>query len=286
VYKPARPLEFARGPIAMYQYPGDYLGNIKAIATVPPEELRAGTSAAVSRYDSASLVSSMSGQSSPNTRHEELLALFRTFVVQLSISSRSPMCTTMPSSDGPAEDLALSNLPWLPVDAALSTASFEINLNANRVCAGDGHRTMDLPATCMGACAAVYHSQPVFADIGPGSNLVETDASAITPGSSNSAGLQRTATPHSDSRSHEGSERENMMGEAAARKVRQKMRNRAAAARSNARRKERNDGLRQALAGATRRAVELGKTETELRAENLVLRRQLSSAQPLHRSCP
>jgi hypothetical protein len=61
----------------------------------------------------------------------------------------------------------------------------------------------------------------------------------------------------------------------ALRGIKRKMKNREAAARSNARRKAKNDMLKKGLADAKQSATELRRKETRLREENLALRRRM-----------
>jgi hypothetical protein len=66
--------------------------------------------------------------------------------------------------------------------------------------------------------------------------------------------------------------------EVAAREIQRKLRNREAATRSNARRKERNAALRNGLAKAIQQASELRERDKNVRAENIAMRKQLGHA--------
>jgi bZIP Maf transcription factor len=64
------------------------------------------------------------------------------------------------------------------------------------------------------------------------------------------------------------------------REARRRLKNREAAARSNARRRERNAALKNELSEAVRKASELRRIETMLRSENIALRRRFGSFLP------
>jgi hypothetical protein len=248
---------------------------------------------------SASLSSTvrLHGYSSPSSRHSELTSLFQTFAVQLCMSDGSPTRAVMP---GAGNDMSLVvGGSRSSIDAECSgfldegvvlplTHSDDITGDECPI-TYDDVTCHDVPAGNVGDPVVLSDDIDILwslpASLAERSNT-STDLASPGPLAGDSAVVHTGRAPVSeaelcvsgavvDASAHPRVDDEPRLDEAAMRDMRRRMRNRASAARSNARRKERHRSIRQGLASATRRASELRNKETELRAENMALRRSL-----------
>jgi hypothetical protein len=295
-YKPAHSLDFSRDVAAMHRYPGEYLGTIHAIGAISYEDDYSSLSTLTRpQYARTSLLTTLrlSGYDNSESRHRELLSLFQSFAVQLSISDRSPARAVMPAVGWMAKEGPQSGAQNPVPEVTNRSPSFRM-YDGHEKAGQNGGVGHGLAASHSGGIAFDESRQdgsPKNAQV-----LLHSDIAASTaccsgseygPDSAAASDVSKTdiVLPSINPQPLDELEVAGANCEAS-NQERRIQKNREAAARSNARRKEKNDALRQGLANANRVAVELQKTETLLRAENVALRRRLGSVRRLGRDEP
>jgi hypothetical protein len=275
-YQAAHPLDFSRHVEALQRYTGEYVGSVNAVIAMP--NFAAGSMS--KKYLSSLLVSSMrvTGYARGDSRHDELADLFQSFAVQLSLSDRSPARAFLPRPASPPGNSTL-----------LESAGFQVETGQGELTVGVGACGIELPRDNVTKIS--YRNLAPVAGPGQARPLPDTHTkpdgiSMLSDGSEqrgcNSGAVtafgDQLALLHGCTSGNDQTDGDGQPPDAQQlRRLGQRMRNRAAAARSNARRKERNEVLRIGLERANQQVCELRKWETALRAENLSLRRRLRS---------
>jgi hypothetical protein len=270
-----------------YHRPSEYLGNPKAVVVVPRA---AGPNAS---YFSASLVSNsrVATYMSRDARHNELASLCQSFAVQLSLADRSPTLAIMPGAGGTGCSFATragtvndarSGEPWVTDVSGVNNCEHDCN---GTLLDREGNAFDSQILDCL--------QSGIESLEGGGRQLWDVGVEVVgLPQEIETAGGYRgrvnVPARYEGPASELGTLSGDMRGggpqpdEKALRKMRKVLRNREAAARSNARRKERNVALRSNLADIRQQAAALRKKDAELRAENLALRRNLATATELN----
>jgi hypothetical protein len=273
MYKPAHPFDFSGDVAAMSRYPGEYLGTSNAVAAIQSRSTQTSWSSSPScgkRYLSASrLVSNtrVTGFCAEDSRHVQLSAMFQAFAIQLSMSDVGA---------------PLTDLPLLQVMSGVPCITDVIGSSARQCSA--------FAPACEGTPSAVRNISDALEDSAvPDLSLPKESPEANTrsdnsvnlapvqqvPSSLAEHGLLSSSSPSRGCGLGATEEINDLIAREAARRLK----NREAASKSNARRKERNEALKKELVDVLRKASELRRVETKLRSENMALRRRL---EPVH----
>jgi hypothetical protein len=309
VLRPVHPLDFSRNRSIMSTFTGEYLGTTRATAVLPsgvtdPEYVSASL---MSRMR-------VNGYGRGDARHEEVSSLLCAFAIQLSLADASPARGLMPriplitagtdnmdfttpaasSNESPEVDNTFAPVSAGPdfgtgVDLMFGAAS-------SAPIHEDVVTSFSMDGLGMPSGAAIG-----FGDLSPGLDFTAPGTSSTIPGGLPGSDVSRADEEVLDTAARSGSgstgasisfdDGRNSLDEGrgfdhapalplnadeqALRNVRRRMKNREAAARSNARRKAKNDILKKGLTDAKQEAVELRRKEMLLREENLTLRRQI-----------
>jgi hypothetical protein len=278
--KSAHPFDFSGDVFTMTRYLGDFLGTSNVISAASSSACTSSSSSFLKKVfvKASMLVSStrVDGFCAEDPRHIDLTVLFQAFVVRVSTSDISPARMVMPRIGQISSAARLPNsldsvvnqskvmpfsAPYLEGNEGLGVQSrneiLTNDLNPWNPTPGAelSNETVDLPAGS---------DDSVNLNVAPAPLLATVNAD-LRPAI---AGIWSNSGESSQDQDGDMLTDENLGREAMRR-----LKNREAAARSNARRRERNAALKRELSDTLRNVSELRRIETMLRSENLALRR-------------
>jgi hypothetical protein len=282
--KSAHPFDFSGDVLAMTRYLGEFLGTSSVISAASSGPCAPSSPSSLGRafLTASMLVSStrIDGFCAKDPRHIDLTALFQAFAVQVSTSDMSPGLSVMP---GAAQTASATSLPYCQDPVINRSEVLSISAPHLEQCAGLScnvhaenltNDSNSLNATLGAEVVDETVDLPAESDhsVNVSVALVDSPGNAYAGLPCGASIIVSNSRP--GSRDQEG---DLLPDSTVVREARRRLKNREAAARSNARRRERNAALKNELSEAVRKASELRRIEAMLRSENIALRRRFGS---------